>query len=80
MTSVNARRARKNLYQLIEDVNAEATPVTITSPRGNAVLVSENDWTAIQEALYLGSIPGLVSSVLTASGEGLDQASEKLDW
>jgi PHD/YefM family antitoxin component YafN of YafNO toxin-antitoxin module len=44
------------------------------------VLLSETDWSAIQETLYLNSIPGMVDSIQQARKEGLDQDSETLDW
>ena len=74
MTAINATSARKNLYQLIQDVNTNSTPITITNSRGkNAVLLSEDDWNAIQETVYLNSIPGMVDSILPANGESLEE-------
>lgn len=74
MTAINATSARKNLYQLIQDVNTNSTPITITNSRGkNAVLLSEDDWNAIQEIVYLNSIPGMVDSILSANGESLEE-------
>lgn len=74
MTAINATSARKNLYQLIQDVNTNSTPITITNSRGkNAVLFSEDDWNAIQETVYLNSIPGMVDSILSANGESLEE-------
>lgn len=74
MTAINAASARKNLYQLIQDVNTNSTPITITNSRGkNAVLLSEDDWNAIQETVYLNSIPGMVDSILSANGESLEE-------
>lgn len=74
MTAINATSARKNLYQLIQDVNTNSTPITITNSRGkNAVLLSEDDWNAIQETVYLNSIPGMVDSILSANGESLEE-------
>ncbi len=65
MNAVNATSARKNLYRLISDVNSNSTPITITNSRGkNAVLLSEDDWNAIQETIYLNSVPGMVNSIL----------------
>ena len=65
MNAVNATSARKNLYRLISDVNSNSTPITITNSRGkNAVLLSEDDWNAIQETIYLNSVPGIVNSIL----------------
>ena len=76
MTAINATTARKNLYQLISDVNTNGTPVTITNSRGkNAVLLSEDDWNAIQETLYLNSVPGLVESILEAKDEPLEDSA-----
>ena len=67
MTIINATNARKNLYKLIEEVNNSSTPVTITNSKGdNAVLISEEDYNALQETIYLYSIPGLVESILDA--------------
>lgn len=74
MTAINATSARKNLYQLIQDVNTNSTPITITNSRGkNAVLLSEDEWNAIQETVYLNSIPGMVDSILSANGESLEE-------
>lgn len=73
MTSINATQARKSLYQLIADVNNNAEPITITNSRGkNAVLISEEDWRAIQESIYLNSIPGLVTAIKKADEELLE--------
>ena len=67
MISMNATTARKNLYRLISDVNENCVPVTITNANGkNAVLLSEADWNALQETIYLYSVPGLVPSILAA--------------
>ena len=65
MRAINATTARKNLYQLIADVNSASVPITITNSKGkNAVLLSEDDWNALQETLYLYSIPGMVESIV----------------
>ena len=52
MTTMSATEARKQLYQLLDDVARSHEPVQITGRRGNAVLVSEDDWRAVQETLY----------------------------
>ena len=72
MTSINVTTARKNLYQLITDVNENSTPITITNSRGRiAVLISEEDWNALQETLYLNSVPGLSESIIAADQEAI---------
>ena len=73
MTTINATAARRNLYQLISEVNENCSPVIITNTRGkNAVLLSEEDWNAVQETLYLNAIPGMTASILAADHEPLD--------
>ena len=80
MTVIGATSARANLYRLIDQVNNDAEPLTITGQRGNAVLVGEEDWRAIQETLDLASIPGMTDSVNQARAEGAEAGSETLNW
>lgn len=84
MKTINATNARKNLYQLINAVHDESTPYIITNNNGkNAVLISEDDWDAISETLYLNSIPGLVESVNESSLndiEGLEHFDPNEEW
>ncbi len=80
MTSIAATNARSNLYRLIDQVNDDSEPLTITSQRGNAVLVGEDDWRAIQETLHLMSVPGMSDSIKSARAEGPAAGTEELDW
>ncbi len=80
MTATSATSARAHLYRLIDQVNEDSQPVTITGQRGNAVLVGEEDWQAIQETLFLASVPGLTESIRAARAEGVEAGSQELDW
>jgi len=80
MPTISATKARSNLYSLIDEAIASHEPIQITGKRGNAVLVSEEDWRSIQETLYLQGIPGMVDSIKKAREEGIDQGSKELDW
>lgn len=51
--SITASDARRNLLPLIEQVNDDHTVVEIVSPRGNAVLMSADDYSALEETAYL---------------------------
>jgi prevent-host-death family protein len=75
MTTVTATEARKQLYKLVDDVSDTHEPVQITGKRGNAVLVGEDDWRAVQETLFLVSIPGMRESII----EGMATPPEDLD-
>lgn len=76
MTAISITQARSNLYKLVADVNANFRPVTITNNRGkNGVLISEDEWNAIQETLYLNSIPGMAESILEAGQEPVSEGT-----
>ena len=80
MPILNASEARANLYRLIDQTNESHEPVTISGKRNNAVLVSEDDWKALQETLYLVSIPGMRDSILEGMKEPLSSSATELDW
>ena len=80
VTTVTATKARGNLYALSDEANSSHEPIQITGKRGNAVLISEDDWRSIRETLYLQSIPGMVESIQKARKEGVAKASADLDW
>jgi prevent-host-death family protein len=63
MKTISASEARANLQKLIDETAVTSEPVQITGKRVDAVLVSMNDWQAIQETLYLLSIPGMRASI-----------------
>lgn len=81
---INATNARKNLYQLISAVNINSEPITIMNNRGkNAVLISEDDWKAIQETIYLNNIPGLAESIVAGGKEAIEECriyDEDEEW
>ena len=80
MTTVNVTEARANLYKLIDDASVNHEPVVITGKRGNAVLLSEGDWNAINGTLYLLSVPGMRTSIIEGMQENLDETSTELEW
>jgi antitoxin YefM len=80
VTSITATEARKQLYKLLDDVAASHEPIEITGKRTSAVLVSEDDWRAVQETLHLISIPGMRESILEGMATPVDGLDKKLDW
>ena len=80
MTTISATEARKQLYKLLDDVSQSHEPVQITGKRGNAVLVSEGDWRAVQETLYLVSIPGMRESLLEGMKTPADELEGEPGW
>ena len=80
MTTVNVTEARANLYKLIDDASVSHEPVVITGKRGNAVLLAESDWNAINETLYLLTVPGMREFVLEGMRENIEDTSTELEW
>jgi len=80
MKTINATNARKKLYQLINETSEAHEPIQITGKNNNAVLVSEDDWRAVQETLFLISIPGMRDSIREGLAEPLSKCTEELDW
>jgi prevent-host-death family protein len=80
MAATNATTARQNLFKLIEQVNADHEPVLITGKRGSAVLLSEEDWHAIEETLYLNSIPGIAESIQEGLKTPVSDLEDTLEW
>ncbi len=63
MPTMTAAEAHAVFYALIDQVAATHEPVLITGRRNNSVLLSEDDWRAINETMYLLSIPGISESI-----------------
>ena len=80
MTSITATEARKQLYALLDNVADSHEPIQITGKRHSAVLVSEADWRAIQETLYLNGIPGMRASIRKGLKTPVEKCHEELDW
>ena len=80
MIILNATEARSKLYNLIDETASTHQPIVITGKRGNAVLISEEDWNAISETLHLMSIPGVAESIKEGMKTPVSECSEELDW
>jgi len=80
MTTLNATEARSKLYKLIDETLATHQPITITGKRGNAVLLSEDDWRSVEETLFLLSIPGMRESIREGMNENIEDMDTSVDW
>jgi antitoxin YefM len=80
MTTISATEARKSLYSLVDDVAESHDPIQIVGKRHSAVLISEDDWRAIQETLYLTSIPGMRESIQDGIKSPIEECDEELEW
>jgi len=80
MTTITATSARNKLYSLIDEANSSHIPIQITGKRGNAVLISEDDWKSISETIHLSTIPGMVESIKKGMNEKIEDCSESIEW
>jgi len=77
---ITASEARAGLYRLIDEVAESHQPIMISGKRTNAVLLSADDWNAIQETLYLLAVPGMRESIKKGMAEPLARSAKKLNW
>jgi len=80
MATLTATQVRTRLDYLIDQVAASHQPVVISGKGANAVLLSEEDWNAIQETLHLLTISSVRSSIRDSMAEPLVKSKKVLKW
>ena len=80
MTTLTASEARASLYRLIDQTTESHQPILIAGKRSSAVLVSAEDWQAIQETLYLLAVPGMRESIRKGMAEPLAKSAKEPGW
>ncbi|MGZ8227514.1 MAG: type II toxin-antitoxin system Phd/YefM family antitoxin [Methylococcaceae bacterium] len=80
MQTLKASEARANFYRLIDEAAESHEPIMISGKRSSAILISAEDWSAIQETLYLLSVPGMRESIKEGMAESLTESAKELDW
>jgi prevent-host-death family protein len=80
MTPSVANAAQAELPDLVEQVAASHEPILITGERNNAVLISEEDWRAINETLYLLNIPGMRESLIEGKNTPIGECDDEVEW
>ena len=74
MEQISTKQAKSKLSSLINQTAETHKPIYIKGKRNKAVLVSEDDWRAMEETVYLLSIPGMRESIV----EGIDAPAEEM--
>jgi antitoxin YefM len=77
--AVTAGEARKRLFPLIEQFNADQEPVEILSRRGTAYLVSKAQFRSLQETAYLLRSPANAARLAASIAEADAGAVEEHD-
>ena len=81
MTKVmTVSQARTNIYKIMDETAQTHQPIMITGKRNNVVMLSEDDWNAIEETLFLNSVPDMASSIKEAMDAPNSEFSEEVEW
>jgi len=81
MTKImSVSQARTNIYKIMDETAQTHQPILITGKRNNVVMLSQEDWNAIEETLYLNSIPNMASSISDAMNADDSEFSENIEW
>ena len=81
MKYLTANTAQKDFLALLEDVTNYNEPVTVVSDDNKvAVILSVEEWSGIQETLYLNSIPGMTESIMKGKTTPLEECLDSVGW
>jgi antitoxin YefM len=80
MKTITASQARSNLYRLLDEAAASHEAIQITGKRSKGILISEEDWRAVQETLYLLSLPEMRASIRGGLKTPLRKCARKPGW
>jgi prevent-host-death family protein len=78
--AMSASQVRADIYNIMDETAQSHEPILITGKRNNVIMISQEDWDAIQETLYLSSIPGMASSIEEAMKAPDSEFSEDIEW
>jgi prevent-host-death family protein len=80
LNTMSVSQVRANLYNVIEQTTKSHEPILITGEKSNAVILSQEDWKAIEETLYLNSIPNMANSIQESMNADDSEFSENIQW
>jgi prevent-host-death family protein len=80
MQTLTVSEARANLYRLMDQAAESHEPITISGKRHDVVLLAAEDWQAIQETLYLLSVPGMRESIKEGLAQAPETCAKELGW
>ena len=78
--TMSVSQVRADIYNVMDETAQTHEPVLITGKRNNVVMLSEEDWNAIEETLYLNSMPNMASSIQESMEESDSEFSETIEW
>ncbi len=82
MTNTNITNFRKNIYEMLETTIEYNEPINISTKKGNAVVLSEEDYNSLMETLYISSIPHLKEEIIKRKNASDDEFinEDEVEW
>ena len=82
MTNTNITNFRKNIYEMLETAIEYNEPINISTKKGNAVVLSEEDYNSLMETLYIESMPGLKDEILKRANDSEKEFvdEDEVEW
>ena len=82
MTNINVTNFRKDIYTLLEQTINFNEPINISTKKGNAVVLSEEDYNSLMETVYIMSVPGLKDEILKRANDEENEfvSEEEVEW
>jgi prevent-host-death family protein len=82
MNTYDLTNTEAELQSLLQEVNQTHVPVRIVGENVAAVMLSADDWRAVEETIYINSFRGLADSILSASKEPVEDCLPvgEADW
>ncbi len=77
---MSVSQVRADIYNVMDEAAQTHEPILITGKRNNAVMLSQEDWNAIEETLYLNTIPKMASSIQESMNAPDSEFSEDIEW
>lgn len=77
---MSASHARADFYKIMDETANTHEPIVITGKRNNVVMISQEDWNAVQETLYLNAITNMASSICDAMEADDSEFSKSIEW
>jgi prevent-host-death family protein len=78
--TMTVSQVRANIYNVMDETAQTHKPILITGKRNNVVMLSQEDWNAIEETLYLNSIPNMAASIQESMKADDEEFSEDIEW
>ncbi len=80
MKHVSISEVRKNIFNLFDNVVDSHEPLYIKTKKDAVIVLSVEDYNALEETLYLQSVPGFVEEVKEAIEQPIETCTKWEDF